>query len=135
MSKNRNRGARVPKGKFGDNRHAWTRTQAGEAICYVALPDENESNPDLDRVTLTFTKNGRHLSIDLTNLTHQELQALQTVIGMAIEIALPVCEELDDRAQKAKAKGDDTDSRLYRAVSKIHVRERPQREHRTRLSE
>jgi len=62
-------------------------------------------------------------------MTAEELNAIEELISTAIAWARPVVELRDKEAKDAQEAGDDSYSRLYRAVPSVVYRKRPGYEH------
>lgn len=63
--------------------------------------------------------------IDLAEMTHAELLAVQEVINKAIDLALPICERRDKLANEYAAADEDAIfTRSYRAIPRVVTRSR-----------
>lgn len=127
-----NRGARSVKRteSYHENRLAWVQLPNQQAVVYREPVDDDEGtsiHAGIDAMTLVFYRGGRiGMTLPLTNYTRHELDALRKVIEMAFDQAAPLVDELDRRAEQARALGDDSLVRLYRPIPTVHVRERVQ---------
>jgi hypothetical protein len=110
---------------------AWLETFIGH-VYIMMYPEGHADETDAPSVKsepgptlrLMFVKNGRPIYWTLTALTSDELDKLKTLLDMAFDIARPIVEERDKAAQHAyDTQGDDSIARLYRAVSRLIVRE------------
>ncbi len=134
---------RTPMGRISEARESWVRVNAVELVRYEYNHDEvNEEDgdtyfeyPDLANQTISLRVPGRArpLRISLTALRLDELDAFETFMKRAFDLARPIVTEIDTRAQKDFEAGDDTHARLYRPVPDLVVRTREQREHSARL--
>lgn len=68
---------------------------------------------------------GRQVRWNLSSLTEEELKATKAMFDLAFELAEPVVKHRDKVAQDALAEGDDSYTRVYRAVPVYVVREGP----------
>jgi hypothetical protein len=122
------------KGKFAEERTAWVDTALGQLILmiYPEITDLEEdeiteSGPTVKILIPRYT--GTTVYWDLTHLTSEELEATKQFMDLAFETARPIVEERDRIANEAFSRGDDSFSRVYRAVPKLVVRPRQEREH------
>src|SRR6478609_4641970 len=113
--------------QYGDDRYAWVYTENSKWVILVG----NEKAPSGPDVVLFHPTAGRlpDISINLTNMTAEELDAIRELLTTALDWAQPVVELRDKEAQDAQEQGDDSFSRLYRAVPTVVYRKRPQYEH------
>lgn len=75
-------------------------------------------------ITLGFTRGPDKYFINLTLLTHAELQALKEILDLAFANAQDICIMRDKYAREALYKdGDDSFTRLYRPVPELITRE------------
>ena len=74
---------------------------------------------------LQFSQLGKRYGsmLNLTQMTEEELLALQNLLEMSVKLALPVVRQRDKEAQDAFTKGDDAYERVYRAVPQLVYRE------------
>jgi hypothetical protein len=82
-------------------------------------------------VGLVFASTLRYLS--LTNMTVEELDAFEALIKTGIELARPICEELDELAQDEYSKGNTRNTRLYRQLPVVTAFPRHLKAHAERL--
>lgn len=76
-------------------------------------------------VSISFIKNGRILTVELTEMTEPEIMAFKEVINAGIELAIPICIGRDKKANELNAaNADDIFPRLYRSVPKVVARPR-----------
>lgn len=121
-------GHRNPKlkpGHFSENRLAWVTTHIGQFVILTAEESEGQVGKPI-RLFHPTGKNGLGFSWDLTVLTVEELNSLRELLETAFEWALPICEARDKEAKDANDQGDDSFTRLYRAVPQLVYRSRPE---------
>lgn len=119
--------------RYSDSRYAWVRTEVGQFVILVG-DQSNEVGTD---VVLYHPRPGnqRAVSIVLTSLTEQELDALEDLFKSAFEWARPVVKQRDQEAEDAWQQGDDSVPRHYRPDAQLVYRKRPQPEHGEELHE
>lgn len=112
--------------RLSESRYAWVQVESGKFLILVG--EDLGSGTD---VTLFHPKPGKqpNVSINLTNLTLPELDALKDIFDSAFEWARPVVERRDKEAQDAWDSGDDSHSRNYRPIPQLVYRKRPGGEH------
>lgn len=113
--------------QYSDTRYAWARTHVGQFVILVG-DESNETGPD---VILYIPRPGKmpDVTIALSSLTEQELDALETLVTEAFKWARPVVQKRDQEAQRAWNEGDDSFTRNYRPVPQLVFRKRPGEEH------
>lgn len=118
--------------QFAENRYAWVTVDIGKFLILVG----NDSGSGSD-VVLFHPRPGRmtDVSLSLSNLTMEELDAMEELFKTAFDWARPVVERRDKEAQDAWESGDDSYSRNYRAVPQLVFRKRPEWEHGESLHE
>jgi hypothetical protein len=145
-------GARENKYRHNPNRitparYAWVRSVLGTFVI-MRHPDlsvvEGEEAEELDDdvkeydpgdpgetiiLTLPIKGRGRPLAWNLSSLTHAELVAIREYFDIAFELAEPVCIERDKAANEAFDSGDDSVTRIYRALPELIVRNGEVAEH------
>jgi hypothetical protein len=123
-----------PDGRMSDRRVAWAEFLFGKIIVRQFWP-EDETDPEMREyaeenqvgpnviVQLDFGRNGRRpIYLNLTALTAEEVQVFRDVMDFAFDLAVPVAKDRDEVAARAKDAGDDSYSRVYRAVPQFIVR-------------
>lgn len=121
-------------GQMRDSRVAWVDLLFGKIIVRQFLPEDEKSDEmrefaEENQVGATIVLEfqirwmSRALTLNLTNLTHQEILLMRRLLNMALDLAEPVVIDRDKVAQDAKEAGDDSYARVYRAVPQIVVRE------------
>lgn len=113
--------------RYSESRYAWVRTEAGQFVILVG----NQSNEAGHDVVLYHPRPGRQrpLTISLTSLTEQELDAMEDLFKSAFEWARPVVQQRDKEANDAWSSGDDSVPRNYRPVPQLVYRKRPELQH------
>jgi len=112
-------------------RSALTLAGLGISVMVGAKPYDETQDFDAELCgfdTIQVTVNGR-ASIRLTQLTVAELAALRDILMDSIDLAMPICAELDRIANEAAVTGEDDGVpilRAYRASPAILIRERIQ---------
>lgn len=91
------------------------------------VPVSGEQGPTVTYMVLG--PNGPRATIDLTHLTHEELKALREFYSIAFTLAEPIVLARDKEAQDAFDAGNDSFTRVYRAVPQLVVRPRARRAH------
>jgi hypothetical protein len=120
-----------------DKRSQWTPNRIGDsvrAMLYVALrqvtvlerPVPHLDDPDKKQVILIINPSAR--GIDISNFTVEELDRFKQIIDFAIELARPICAELDEETRQAALNNDMRYKRLWRAAPRYV--EFPRREER-----
>jgi hypothetical protein len=105
-------------GTFSGNRV--TPEERYERTNPLAVPEEGD-----DIYLQIPARGGAYVSLDLTHLTKQELDYVETVIARTIKAARPIVERRDEIANNAGGDGDDDlYDRVYRQVPQLFVRER-----------
>lgn len=127
---NRRSDLRLEKGepkKYSENRYAWVKTSNGQFVILVGT-DSGESGND---IVLFSPRPGKvpDFAINLSSLTLEELEAMETLIKTAFEWARPICKLRDQEAQDAFNAGDDSITRVYRAVPQLVFRKRAEFQH------
>lgn len=84
-------------------------------------------------VSISLYGKSVRFQLPLTTLTSEELAACKQIFDMAFANAQPIVAERDRIAQEALDEGDDSYSRIYRAVPTLLVREGQKWEHYPRL--
>lgn len=129
------RSFRISPNKFG-----WLKAVWGQLDVYIfpTLQDAVDEGEDPNSgwmqtqfeelgpvVRLHFRKNQRPypLSIDLTQMSVDELENFRSLVNQALDLAKPVCALRDQEAKHALATGDDSISRNYRPISELVTRE------------
>jgi hypothetical protein len=92
------------------------------------MPVTSENGPSL--IYKVMGPRGSMVGLDLTNLTHEELVAFREFWSIAFSIAEPIVLIRDKEAQDAFSRGDDSFTRVHRAVPRLVVRARAQRTYR-----
>lgn len=121
------------KDRIPAQRVAWAEFFSGKIAVnqYVEVRDtsvpteEQEALPELGMsVSLLISSQFEHRNIKLipTNLTGDELDALEKVLLHAIALARPTVELRDKLAEEALKNGDDSNERIYRGVPTFVVR-------------
>lgn len=120
------------QGKLSKSRWGWVKVWFGQFVIWgdYGVDDEgNETDQLLDIKIIHPIPNRAPLSWNLTACTEEELIALKHLWDTAIEWALPIARQRDKEAQDALNNGDDSHSRIYRAVPQLVYRSGPEREH------
>lgn len=128
MPKNYNLGKRnAGLKRFTEGRYAWCKVVFGEFIILVG----DESGESTEDVVLFHPRPSTipNVTLPLTNLTEEELDAFESIVTSAIAWARPVVKKRDTEAQDAWNNGDDSNPRNYRPVPQLVYRKRPQSEH------
>lgn len=115
-------------GKISANRFAWVVMANLNYTILVGDEDATEVGTD---VVLFRPMPGRvpSHSLNLTNLTEPELDALEQLFKDAFEWARPVVQRRDKEARDAWDQGDDSHVRNYRAAPTVVYRKRPVSQH------
>lgn len=94
----------------------------------ILVGDDSGSGSD---VILFHPRPGRvpDVALNLSNLTAEELDAVEELLTTALKWARPVVERRDKEAKDAWDAGDDSYSRNYRSVPQLVFRKRPEWEH------
>lgn len=130
----RSKTRRVGRWKISDNRIAWARvapvlvsimryTEEEMRLAEDVPPDEDYETGDTYRLLISLPNMRRPITINLTALTFEELEAFEKLVNLAITISKPVVQERDRKAAEASANGDDSFSRIYRPVPQFIIRE------------
>jgi hypothetical protein len=117
-------------GKISENRFAWLRLYFGQfQIMKYEIPEEEEEREVGANITLYIPRPGTQspLSLNMTALTSEELQAMREFFELLFTEVEPVIADRDRIANDALAKGDDSYARVYRQVPQFIVRQRPER--------
>jgi hypothetical protein len=133
-------GKKVPYGKMGDNRIAFTRTGAGTIALYRLPNDPEKAESEEERLLiedseigpnyrLTLTSGRFKIDYYLTSLIEEELNAIKSIFELALELAYPITRARDRMAQDAFSDGDDSFTRIYRPAPQFVVRNREATEH------
>ena len=123
-------------GQFAPTRVAWMDSSAPiGAVVHKDILSERKMFDEIPIVSLEIGFSNNKVRMDLTILRKDELIALKQVIDAAVELALPLCEEIDERARKEMEDGYATYARNYRAVPKFNRVEWRQPEHIARVQE
>lgn len=108
-------------GKISENRAAWCKTVIGQFVLMLD-PPENADQVGTD-IRLHIPRPGmRDVTLNLTAMTVEELDAFEQFITLILQTARPVCEERDKVAQDALDQGDDSHGRVYRQAPQFIVR-------------
>lgn len=130
---------RIPKqsrGRLSKNRWAWCKVYFGDIVIwadYIKNKDGSETDAIGDIKLVYPMPNRPTISWNLTALTVEELDAFKEIIDTAFELARPICKARDKEAADALAEGDDSHSRIYRAVPQLVYREGTVRQYRESL--
>lgn len=118
--------------KMSEDRAAWVVCDSGKYMILVG-PD-NGSGSD---IVIHNPRPGKmpDMNIKLSNLTEQELDALEELFMSAFAWARPVVKQRDKEAADAWAEGDDSYTRCYRALPTVVYRKRPKSEYRQGIPE
>lgn len=109
-------------------RKRWVRTDNLEFVHYAVPDGEREGGEGanegwgITHILSFFSKRGSkkvNLSIDLSEMTGEELIAVKQLVDVVFEEAQEVCEHRDRIVQEAFQNGEDTHYRLYRTVPKV----------------
>lgn len=109
-------------------RKRWVRTDNVEFVHYAVPDGEREGGEGsltgwgVTHVLSFFQKRGnqqRTFSVDLSEMTLQEVQAVKDMFDKVFAEAQKVCEHRDQLAREAYEDGDDSHYRLYRTVPKV----------------
>jgi hypothetical protein len=92
------------------------------------MPVTSENGPSL--IYKVMGPRGSMVGVDLTHLTHEELEAFRQFWAIAFAIAEPVVLLRDKEAQDAFSRGDDSFTRVHRAIPRLVVRARAERTYR-----
>jgi hypothetical protein len=127
------RKGRPLRGKFS----ATTRLIVKVANMEVSKHHYPEDEENRETVALTFRGLGMNKSFywNLSYLTEQELDAIQTAFISTFDAARPICRKRDKEALDAYEAGDDSDPRIYRAAPHVVDRERGKHSHSALLSQ
>lgn len=124
--------------RFAPTRIAWVKAHVYEMVIHKGNSEDPDDlkyhlDPEIgDPVRLVLrVPRARPIIMYLTSLTVAELDALQTFFNKAIDLARPIAAKLDAQAQQAFEEGDDSYSRIYRAVPEIVERQRKVGQHGT----
>lgn len=118
-----------PSGEYKEERAMWVKFGTFEAVIYL----DNSGPMDGGEVILTFYNRRKNWSVNLSELTIADMDALQQVLDRAFETARPVAEARDRKAQDDFDRGIDTNPRSYRQLPQLVVRQRVFDEHGPRL--
>jgi hypothetical protein len=83
----------------------------------------------IHRLVIKYPGQRYFTTINVTNMTELEVEAMREFFNMVVERALPGVRKLDAQAAEALERGDDVYARSYRAVPEIIRRERKQSAH------
>lgn len=121
-------------GQFAPTRVAWLEaTSPIGAVVHKDMLSARRIFEDVPVVTLEVGYTNNKISMDLTQLRADELLALKKVFDAAVELALPLCEEIDKKAKEEMESGYGTYARNYRAVPQFNRVEWWQPEHIARV--
>lgn len=119
-------------GRISKNRVAWLRTSAAQ-FNLLRYPQESIDQEDEmprieteegDNVMLLIPQRaGRPCVIHLTGMTYDEFDKTRQLFNLMFKIAEPIVKHRDKVAEDASANGDDSYSRIYRAVPEFVVRQ------------
>jgi hypothetical protein len=118
------------------NRWAWCSVYFGQFVIWADFikDEKGDDTEEIGDIKLVYPIPKRPaVSWNLTALTVEELDAVKDIIDTAFGLARPYCEQRDKEAADAFAEGDDSHSRIYRAVPQLVYREGPVREYREGL--
>ena len=133
---------KMPRGYgMSEGRRAWTSVsgieiieydkpgifKAGISESYTGMRDKYAElvGTDEDEIQLTLKTNKANVYVNLSSLTEAELNAIQKVINIAIDKALPIVRARDQIVKEMYDEyGDDSQLRLYRDVPKVFTRKR-----------
>lgn len=109
--------------KFSDARRAWLDLPRLKLSLFV----NEETEDDTESVTIQIALFGRNLPfrIGLGGMTQAELSATKEFFDLAWANALPIVKRRDQEAQEEFDEGDTSNSRIYRVVPRVFVREGP----------
>lgn len=127
-------GRRVRSWKISPNRVAWARlgvalfalmryTEEEMRLAEDVPPEEDYEVGDTYRLAISLPNVNRSFTVNLTALTMEELEAFEKLVTLSIAVCKPIVEARDRKAAEASANGDDTLSRIYRAVPQFVIRE------------
>src|SRR6478752_107741 len=128
-------------GRHSDNKIAWLRTEITNTIALLGIEYGEKPEEDEDfylppeggtSYLLVIPVPGRRkpLMWNLSGMTIEELDATRQFFDHLFNLVDPVVRERDKVADDAYAtNGDDSFTRLYRALPQFFTRERPKREH------
>jgi|SRR6266540_2161384 len=130
----------VPKpqttpGKISKGRWAWCRLFFGQFVIWADYFEKDGAETDevRDIKILYPIPNRPPVSWNLTACTEDELVAMKELFDTAFKWALPIVQERDQEAKDAFENGDDSHSRIYRAVPLVVYRSGPERKHSERV--
>jgi len=107
--------------QLSEDRYAWVRTFLGQ---FVILLDTSAEDGDLN-VTIYHPREKRAaVALGLTELTTEELDAMQELFNKAFELARPTTRRRDEIADEAFQRGDDRYARSYREPPQLVYRQR-----------
>lgn len=137
---------RVGYGRQSDNKVAWLRTETTNQLALIEVTPEDLEEQEKEGTHLEDEAGNSYILIipvpgrprplkwNLTGMTTEELEATRQFFNHTFTLIDPVIRERDKVANHAlETTGDDTFTRLYRALPQFVTRERKKREHRKRL--
>lgn len=125
MTRKRRTGGKSPT--INHARKRWVRTDGIEYVHYAVPEGEREGGEgQLEGwgashiLSIIFKSGGgRVTSIELSEMTVKEIDAVKELMDTVFAEAREVCEHRDTKAREAYEDGNDTHYRLYRTVPKV----------------
>lgn len=107
--------------RYGDSRRAWVDLPGVKLSLYAGGGHDN----DYETVVIQIALFGKPVpfKLSLGGLTQAELSAMKEFFDLAFANALPLVKQRDQEAQDEYDDGDTSNSRIYRIVPRIFVRE------------
>lgn len=133
---------RLGYGRQSDNKVAWLRTDATNQLALIEVTPEDLQEAREDTILEDEAGNSyilvipvpgrqRPLHWNLTGMTSKELEATRQFFEHTFNLVDPIIRERDRLADHAfETTGDDSFTRLYRAIPQFVTRQRKKREHR-----
>lgn len=115
--------------KYTKNRVAWLSLAQLEVVVMRYdddIADEKSDVPGTPTINITFPNPGnRRLTktVNLTSRTSEELAELKSLLEIAFALAEPIVAFRDKVAKHESERGDDSYTRLYRAVPEVFTRQ------------
>ena len=114
-----------PAGEYTEQRAMWAKFGKHEVVLYL----DNSGEQVGGEVIITFYNSRKSWAINLSECTVADLDAMKSVIDRAFELAYPVAEARDRKAQDDFDAGVDSNPRSYRQLPQFVVRDRVFAEH------
>lgn len=121
-----NRRRITPYGKWSETSRVYLDLHRFKSSLYIvtgANKEDVKSGEEGPEVIMGFSRDGELMYMNLTSLTHRELQALKEFMNIAVANAQDIVIRRDEAAQEALENGDDSFVRIYRRIPEIVIRE------------